>query len=82
MECEEKLSRLTEHYNNLIQILEAQQETECREFAHLAISHIWQFARGSGYPLKWEISDADFRSVLKHYGIKWGSEGQGGTRPE
>ena len=58
----------------LTQPLIEQARQEKLEFAHFVISHLWQFARGSGYPLKWEITDGSFRAVLKHYGIKWGEE--------
>jgi len=47
---------------------------QSNEYAHCVMSHIWQFAHGAGFPLKWEILDSDFKSVLKHYGIKWGME--------
>ena len=59
-----------------IPIIRADERGRNLERTHLIISHIWQFARGTGYPLKWEIGDAEFKSVLKHYGIKWGQEGQ------
>ena len=46
-------------------------EAKISQAIGLAVSHLWQFAKGTGHPLNWEISETDRMSVLKHYGVHY-----------
>ena len=70
-QCQARIEALTKHHNDLIKILQDEQEAVTVSTIGLVVSHIWQYATGTGHPLKWEISDADRMSVLKHYGVHY-----------
>ena len=62
---------LSDYVDQILSIVEREQEDNTVETIGLVVGHIWQFARGTGHPLKWTISDTDKRAVLKHYGVHY-----------